>query len=101
MPLPSVLSVITQNIPKVVKGNLKVTTKTTFRKKLAFLPREGSLKYKFNKARYWNQYFKIMQMVETTHITIRQCSEIDKDNTKLSYIGFQQRRYNHLVTVIH
>ena len=35
--------VITQNIPKVVKGNLKVIAKTTFRKKLDFLSREGSL----------------------------------------------------------
>ena len=54
--LNAILSgVITQNIPKVVKGNLKVTAKNTFRKKLAFLSREGSLKYKFNKARYWSQ----------------------------------------------
>ena len=42
-----------------------------------------------------------MQMVETTHITIAQCSQIDKDNTKLSYMGFQQRQDNHPVTVIH
>ena len=52
MMMMMMMIVITQNIPKVVKGNLKATTKTTFRKKLAFLSREASLKYKFNKARY-------------------------------------------------
>ena len=40
-------------------------------------------------------------MVETTHITIGQWIQTDKDNTKLSYMGFQQRQDNHLVTVIH
>ena len=42
-----------------------------------------------------------MQMVETTHITIGQWIQINKDNTNLSYMGFQQRQDNHLVTVIH
>jgi len=42
-----------------------------------------------------------MQTVETIHITIGQWIQIDEDNTKLSYIGFQQRKDNHLVTVIH
>ena len=42
-----------------------------------------------------------MHIVEKIHITIGQWSQIDKDNTKLSYIGFQQRQDNHLVTVIH
>ena len=40
-------------------------------------------------------------MVETTHITIGKWSQINKDNAKLSYIGFQQRQDNHPVTIIH
>ena len=42
-----------------------------------------------------------MRVVETTHITIGQWSQIDKDNTKHSYTGSQQRQENHPVTVIH
>ena len=42
-----------------------------------------------------------MQIVETTHITIGKWSQIDKDNTKLLYTRYQQRKDNHLVTVIH
>ena len=42
-----------------------------------------------------------MEMVETTHITIGQWSQIDKDITNLSYMGFQQWQDNHPVTVIH
>ena len=38
------VGVNTQNVPRF--------SKTTFRKKLAFLSREGSLKDRFNKARY-------------------------------------------------
>ena len=93
--------VITQNVPRLQKVNPKGNSKNHFRKKLDFLSREGSLKYKFNKARNRNQYFNIMQMVETTHITIGQWSQINKDNTKLSYMGFQQRQDNHPVTAIH
>ena len=84
-----------------MKVKSKGNSKNRFRKKLAFLSREGSLKCKFNKARYKNQYFNIMQMVEKTHITIGKWSQIDKDNTKLSYMGFQQRKDNHPVTIIH
>ena len=41
--------VSTQNVPKVVKGKSQGNSKTTFRKKLAFLSREGSLEYRFYK----------------------------------------------------
>ena len=37
-------TVITQNIPKVVKGNLKVTTKTTLERNWLFFP-ERDLSY--------------------------------------------------------
>ena len=40
-------------------------------------------------------------MVETTHITIGKWSQIDKYNTNLSDMGFQQRQVNHPVIVIH
>ena len=40
-------------------------------------------------------------MVETTHIPLGKWSQIDKDNTNLSYTGSQQRQDNHSVTVIH
>ena len=42
-----------------------------------------------------------MHMVETTHLTIGQWIQIDKENTKLSYTGSQQRQDNHPVTIIH
>ena len=42
-----------------------------------------------------------MQMVETTHITIGQWSQMDKYNAKISCMGFQKRQDNHPVTVIH
>ena len=41
-----------------------------------------------------------MRVVETTHITIGQWSQIDKDNTKLSYTGSQQRQDNHSIALI-
>ena len=62
--------VSTQNVPQVVKGKSQGNSKTTFRKKLAFLSREGSLRYRFNKARNICQHSKIIKMVETIHKTI-------------------------------
>ena len=56
--------------PRLRKVNLKVTTTTTFRKKLAFLSIEGSLEYRFYKARNIYQHSKIIKVVETILVTI-------------------------------
>ena len=62
----------TQNVPKVVKGKSQGNNKTTFRKKLAFISREGSFRYRFNKAKNICQHSNIINMVETIHRTIGQ-----------------------------
>ena len=45
--LPLNIPVNTQNVPRLQKVNPKGNNKNHFKKKLAFLSREGSLKYKF------------------------------------------------------
>ena len=87
--------------PRLWKVNSKVTTKTTFRKKLDFLSREGSLGYRFNKARNIYQHSNIIKVVETIHITIGHGVTYKINNIKIICTEVHQRQGNHSVVVIH
>ena len=83
-----------------MKGNLKVTTKTTLERNWLFFPERDLSNIDLTRS-YINQHSKIIQMVETIHITIGQWSHIYIKISQRHMHEIYQRQDNHSITVVH
>ena len=83
-----------------MEGNIKVTTKPLLERNWLFFPERDLSNIDLTRPDI-NQHSKIIQMVETIHITIGQWSHICIKISQIICTRFYQSQGNHSITVIH